>query len=338
MPFEDINTATSRKKFLGIIEKVIEKKTYSAPLLLNNDSIEMNGRSFTATKTNTAALKDYKRNEANEFDHSQTEEMTYTLEEEKYWGRFVDKLDERDSNGQVNVDYVVARQAAEVVAPYLDILRFEAAIGNVSENVVPGKTKGANNAYNAVLDASEKLDELGVTKERLLFVNPAFYKQIKSEIVALPQGDTNQTVLYRGYVGQLDDFTVYKVPSKFLPGVQALVTAPEVVVSPLQVDETKYNNNIPGRFGELVEQLLYTGAFVFEFDQKYIISIADEKPAAKKEAQGKINLRADHWATGTTYEAGALVQHGGKLYVATKKVTESALAPSDDSSNWSEKE
>lgn len=338
MPFEDINTASSRKKFLGIIEKVLLKKSYAAPLLLPNDAIVMDGRSFTATKTNVAQLKDYQRNETNEFDHGQTEEMTYTLNEEKYWGRFVDKLDQRDSNGQVNVDYVVARQAAEVVAPYLDLLRFGAAIGNVSENVVPGKTKGANNAYNAVLDASEKLDELGIGKERLLFVTPAFYKQIKSEIVNLPQGDTNQTVLYRGYVGQLDDFTVYKVPSKFLTGIQALVSAPGVVVSPLQVDETKYNNNIPGRFGELVEQLLYTGAFVFDFDQKYIISIADSKPEAKKEAQGTLNLRADHWVSGAAYEKDDLVQHGGKLYVATKKISSSTTAPSEDSGNWNEKE
>lgn len=338
MPFEDINTASSRNRFLGIIEKVLEKKSYATPLLLSNDSIEMNGRSFTATKTNTANLKDYKRNEANEFDHSQTEEMTYTLTEEKYWGRFVDKLDERDSNGQVNVDYVVARQAAEVVAPYLDTIRFGAAIGNVSENVVPGKTKGVNNAYLAVLDASEKLDELGVTKERLLFVTPSFYKQIKAEIVSLPQGDTSQAVLHRGYVGQLDEFSVYKVPSKFLPGVHALATAPEVVVSPLQVDETKYNDNIPGRFGELVEQLLYTGAFVFEFDQKFIISIAESKPEAKKEAQGVLNLRAAHWVSGTAYEKDALVQHGGKLYVAAKKLSTSTTAPSEDSTNWTEKE
>lgn len=101
----------------------------------------MNGRSFTVTKSDTTELKDYKRNADNEFDHAQTEERTYTLDQEKYWGRFVDRLDERDSNGEVNVEYVVARQAAEVVAPYLDHLRFDALLGNVSDNVVPANTK-----------------------------------------------------------------------------------------------------------------------------------------------------------------------------------------------------
>lgn len=334
MPFENLNTATSREKFVGIIEKILERKAYSAPLVLTNDAIEMTGRSFTVTKTDTSELKDYKRNSDNEFDHAKSEEKTYTLTEEKYWGRFVDKLDERDSNGQVNIDYVVARQAAEVVAPFLDMLRFGAAIGNVSDNVVPAKTKGTNNAYNAVLDVSEKLDELGVTTERILFVTPAFYKSIKSEIVTLPQGDNAQEVVRKGYVGQLDDYTVFKVPSKYLKGVQALAAVRGVVVSPLQVDETKYNNNIPGRFGELVEQLLYTGAFVFDFDQKYLISIADEKPAAKKEAQGVLNIRAVQWVTGTNYEIGDQVQNGGKLYEATKKLTSSATAPGEDTSNW----
>ncbi|NQN44453.1 sugar-binding protein [Streptococcus suis] len=336
MPFEDINTATSRERFLGIIEKIVDRKSYSAPLVLSNDAVEMNGRSFTVTKTDVAQLKDYKRNADNTFDHTKTQEKVYTLTEEKYWGRFVDKLDERDSNGQVNVDYVVARQAAEIVAPYLDTLRFGAALGNVSDNVVPAKTKGANNAYNAVLDVSEKLDELGVTTERILFVTPAFYKAIKSEIVNLPQGDNSQDVIRKGYVGQLDDYTVFKVPSKYLPNVQALAAVRDVVVSPLQVNETKYNNNIPGRFGELVEQLLYTGAFVFDFDQKYLISIADEKPAAKKEAQGVLNIRAAAWVTGTNYEVGDQVQDGGKLFEATKKVSSSSTAPAEDTGNWKE--
>lgn len=337
MAFENLNTAESRKRHLGIIEDVLAVNSYSAPLVLSNEAVEMNGRSFTVAKGNTTPLKDYRRNKDNEFDHVEVEEKVYTLDEEKYWGRFVDKLDERDSNGQVNIDYVIARQAAEVVAPYLDELRFGAALGNVSDNVAMGKTKGENNAYNAVLDVSEKLDELGIIKDRLLFVTPAFYKAVKSEIVRLPQGDADKRVLSKGYVGELDDFTVYKVPSKFLPGVNALASAPGVVTSPLQVDDTKYNDNIPGRFGELVEQLLYTGAYVLEHFQKYIITIADNKPAAKKSAQGEVIIRAKEWKTGTDYLAGDQVQSDGKVYEAIKDISASATKPESDTTNWKEK-
>lgn len=337
MAFENLNTAESRKRHLGIIEDVLAVNSYSAPLVLSNDAVEMNGRSFTVAKGNTTPLKDYRRNKDNQFDHVETEERVYTLDEEKYWGRFVDKLDERDSNGQVNIDYVIARQAAEVVAPYLDELRFGAALGNVSDNVTMGKTKGENNAYNAVLDVSEKLDELGITKDRLLFVTPAFYKAVKFEIVRLPQGDADKRVLSKGYVGELDDFTVYKVPSKFLPGVNALASAPGVVTSPLQIDDTKYNDNIPGRFGELVEQLLYTGAYVLEDFQKYIITIADNKPAAKKSAQGEVIIRAKEWKTGTDYLAGDQVQSDGKVYEAIKDISASATKPESDTTNWKEK-
>lgn len=337
MAFENLNTAESRKRHLGIIEDVLAVNSYSAPLALSNDAVEMNGRSFTVAKGNTTPLKDYRRNKDNQFDHVEVEEKVYTLNEEKYWGRFVDKLDERDSNGQVNIDYVIARQAAEVVAPYLDELRFGAALGNVSDNVAMGKTKGENNAYNAVLDVSEKLDELGITKDRLLFVTPAFYKAVKSEIVRLPQGDADKRVLSKGYVGELDDFTVYKVPSKFLPGVNALASAPGVVTSPLQIDDTKYNDNIPGRFGELVEQLLYTGAYVLEDFQKYIITIADNKPVAKKSAQGEVIIRAKEWKTGTDYLAGDQVQSDGKVYEAIKDISVSATKPESDTTNWKEK-
>ena len=181
------------------------------------------------------------------------------------------------------------------------------------------------------------MDELGITKDRLLFVTPAFYKAVKSEIVRLPQGDADKRVLSKGYVGELDDFTVYKVPSKFLPGVNALASAPGVVTSPLQIDDTKYNDNIPGRFGELVEQLLYTGAYVLEHFQKYIITIADNKPAAKKSTQGKVIIRAKEWKTGTDYLAGDQVQSDGKVYEAIKDISASATKPESDTDNWKEK-
>ena len=331
MPYQDLNTATSRDKFLGIIEKVATVHAYSAPLVLSNDAIVMEGRNFTVTKTDLAELQDYNRNGDNKYDYAKTEERTYSLDQEKYWGRMVDKLDERDSNGEVNVDYVVARQASEKIAPYLDKLRFDAALGNVSKNV----TYTAGSPYDNVLDVSVILDDLGVDKERLLFVTPQFYKEIKKEIVKLPQGDGDKAVLSKGYVGQLDNFTVITVPSKFLPGVQALATAPGVVVSPLQVQETKYNNNVPGKFGELVEQLLYTGAFVFDFDQKYIISIASAKPEAKPEAQGKVKDRQPaKFVAGKAYKAEDKVTHNGKVYKAVKANT-GATAPDADSTNWS---
>ena len=331
MVFQDLNTATSRDKFLGIIEQVVAVNTYSAPLVLSNDAIVMEGRNFTVTKSDLAKLQDYKRNGGNQYDYAQTEEKTYSLDQEKYWGRFVDKLDERDSNGEVNIDYVVARQTAEVVSTYLDKLRFDAALGNVSANV----TYTEASPYDNVLDVSVKLDDLGVEKERLLFVTPKFYKEIKKEIVKLPQGDGNKVIVSKGYVGELDGFTVIKVPTKFLPGVQALATAPGVVVSPLQVNETKRNNNIPGQFGELVEQLLYTGAFVFDFDQKYIISIASAKPEAKPEAQGTVKERKPaKFVAGKTYKAEDKVTYNGKVYKAVKANT-GATAPDADSTNWS---
>lgn len=287
MAMMDLNKASSREKFLGIIEKVVAVKTYSAPAIMSNDAVEMQGRSFTVVKTDTTELKDYERNKDNKFDYVKTDEMVYTLDQEKYWGRFVDKLDERDSNGQVNVDYVVARQSAEIVAPYLDKLRFDALLGNVAENIE--NTSG--DAYSQILDVSEKLDELSVDN-KILFVTPAFYKKLKAHIVKLPHGDGDKAVLGRGYVGEIDNFKVYKVPSKYLTNVDAIACEPGVIVSPLQVDETKYNNNVPGRFGELVEQLLYTGAFIFDFDAKKIFTIAASKPSEKESAKGKTKERS----------------------------------------------
>ena len=109
-----------------------------------------------------------------------------------------------------------------------------------------------------------------------------------------------------------------KYLQKFLPNVNALAAAPGVVTSPIQIDNTKYNDNVPGRFGELVEQLLYTGAYVLEHFQKYIITIADAKPASKESAQGKTVNRAKAWKSGSDYKKGDTVTHEDKVYVAIK--------------------
>ncbi|VIP76694.1 Carbohydrate-binding family V/XII [Streptococcus pneumoniae] len=87
----------------------------------------------------------------------------------------------------------------------------------------------------------------------------------------------------------------------------------------------------------MVEQLLYTGAFVLEHFKKYIITIADSKPAAKKSVQGKVVNRAKAWKTGTTYKEGESVTHADKVYVAVKDISNSATAPDTDTTNWKEK-
>ena len=106
------------------------------------------------------------------------------------------------------------------------------------------------------------------------------------------------------------------------------------MTSPIQIDNTKYNDNVPGRFGELVEQLLYTGAYVLEHFQKYIITIADAKPAAKESAQGKTVNRAKAWKSGSDYKKGDTVTHEDKVYVAIKDITGSTNKPDSDSANW----
>ena len=84
----------------------------------------------------------------------------------------------------------------------------------------------------------------------------------------------------------------------------------------------------------MVEQLLYTGAYVLQHFQKYIITIADSKPAAKAEAQGKIVNRAKAWKNGADYKEGDTVTYEDKVYVAVKDITNSTASPDTDTTNW----
>lgn len=268
-----------KNKHVGILEKVTSANAYSTPAIISNDAIFMEGRSFTVMKGDTTELKDYKRNATNEFDHPQIEETTYFLDQEKYWGRFVDALDKKDTEGNIDINYVVARQAAEVVAPYLDNLRFATLARNKAKHLSVGT--GADAQYDAVLDVSVELDEINAPQNRVLFVSPTFYKGIKKFVIELPQGDTRQQVLGKGVQGELDGFTIVKVPTKLLQGVQAMAVIGEVLASPIQADLAKMNSNIPGMFGTLAEQLLYTGAFVPKHLQPFIFTIGGTEVATK---------------------------------------------------------
>lgn len=280
MPSE-IKKTHIQDKHLGVIKEVLPYNAYSTPMVLKDDSILLNGRTFTVLETNEAELRDYQRNTANELTTLQADETSYVLDIEKYWGLQIDDLDVKDLNTEVE-QYQVAKQTNKIVAPYLDQLRFATVIANTSKNVIPVETK----EYDAVLDAGAELDELATSGTRYLFVTPTFYKAIKKRIVELPQGDRDNNVRYKGVVGELDGAIVVKVPNRILNtgenSVDAVLTVDNVLASPVQVDKFESGRLGAGRFGVYLQQLLYTGAFVLKKNQPKIITIAKKAPTAKK--------------------------------------------------------
>lgn len=280
MPTE-IKKTHIQDKHLGVIKEVLPYNAYSTPMVLKDDSILLNGRTFTVLETNEAELRDYQRNTANELTTLQADETSYVLDIEKYWGLQIDDLDVKDLNTEVE-QYQVAKQTNKIVAPYLDQLRFATVIANTSKNVIPVETK----EYDAVLDAGAELDELATSGTRYLFVTPTFYKAIKKRIVELPQGDRDNNVRYKGVVGELDGAIVVKVPNRILNtgdnSVDAVLTVDNVLASPVQVDKFESGRLGAGRFGVYLQQLLYTGAFVLKKNQPKIITIAKKAPTAKK--------------------------------------------------------
>lgn len=280
MPTE-IKKTHVQDKHLGIIKEVLPYNAYSTPMILKDDSILLNGRTFTVLETNEAELRDYQRNTANELTTLKADETSYVLDIEKYWGLQIDDLDVKDLNTEVE-QYQVAKQTNKIVAPYLDQLRFATVIGNASKNVIPV----ADKEYDAVLDAGAELDELATSGTRYLFVTPTFYKAIKKRIVELPQGDRDNNVRYKGVVGELDGAIVVKVPNRILNtgdnSVDAVLTVDNVLASPVQVDKFESGRLGAGRFGVYLQQLLYTGAFVLQKNQPKIITIAKKSQTAKK--------------------------------------------------------
>jgi len=271
-------------KHLGIVNKIVQYNSYTTPIVVSDEDIELNGRTFRVLETNEAELTDYKRNEANTITTLKADEVDYVLDIEKMWAMQLDDLDVKDLNTDVE-QYQVAKQTNKVVAPYIDQLRFATLIGNTNKNIIPV----ADKEYDAVLDASIELDELAISGTRYLFVTPTFYKGIKKRIVELPQGDRDNGVRYKGVVGELDGAIVVKVPNKILNngataenGVSAVLTVDSVLASPIQVEKFETGRLGAGRFGSYIQQLLYTGAFVLQTNQPKIVTISKKVPTAKK--------------------------------------------------------
>lgn len=214
-------------------------KAESKISLLTNTDYEWTGaHSIKLYKISTTPMNDYARNRSAAPEDSseslsrygQLLDLSATTEElllkhDRSFIFNVDKLDEDETQGQLEAGTVLARELREVVVPEVDTNVYKImAEGAGVKPEAAALTK--SNIYAAVLAASQALDDAEVPEaDRVLTVTPATYALLK-QAVEFDHTEIGAEMRARGVVAVLDGAAVVKVPAVRLPENSALAVPP----------------------------------------------------------------------------------------------------------------
>ena len=229
---------------------------------------------FVGTKTvhvysvGVAAMNDYGRSgnarygTANELDQT-TDEMT--MKRDRSFTFTIDKGNFEDAQMVAQAGAALNRQITEVVTPEIDKYRLASLAANAGIVSTPAAiTK--NNAYTAILDASEALgNALAPEAGRVCYCSTAFYKMIKQDEAFIKKGDLSQELAINGAVGAVDGIPLIVMPASYMPTkTDFIITNKIACCAPIKLAEYRIHQDPPGINGWLVEGRVYYDAFVLK--------------------------------------------------------------------------
>lgn len=241
---------------------------------------------FTGAKTievmtvDTQELVDYNRASTgdryggnNELQDTKT---SYTLSNDKSFKIAIDKGNYLDQGELKKAGEVLKLQMNERVYPLIDKNRFGKVAATVKTNT--GKfILAAGKEYDAVLDMNAFLDESETPIEgRYLFVTPDFYKGIKKQVVESAQApNTNDTMIKKGFVGEIDGVPVVKVPASYMPtDFKALMWHKQAVLAPQKIADSRIITDSELVDGSILVGRFYFDAFVLKAKEKAVTGVA----------------------------------------------------------------
>lgn len=252
--------------------KVIDErfKTESqAMLALNNNHDFVGVRTVNVYSIPTVPMVDYQRSGKNRYGDAYDLErniQTFTITRDRAFTFVIDKGDKLQSQMVSDAGRALRREIDEVWIPEFDSYVFRklaaaaTARGNYSTEAVT-----AENAFSSFLDAMEHMGNHSVPdKGRVAFCSYRFANLLKQDPAFVRQGDSSQSMLSRGVIGEVDGCKIVRVPSSKLPaGCAFILTHKVAATAPKQLEEYKTHDNPPGISGWLVEGRVIYDCFVF---------------------------------------------------------------------------
>ena len=242
--------------------------------LLTNQDFEWTGaHTVKVYKINPSQMNDYNRTGEDNGNWSRygavkdlgatTEEMV--LKKDRSFTFTIDKLDQDETQQQLQAASALARQNREVVIPEVDAYTYGVMAANAG-TVPAAVALDASNIYNEILKGSLALDDAMVPESgRVLVVTPAAYNLMKQSPDIVMETNVGNELRLRGVIAILDGMNVQKIPAPRLPADFGFMIAhPVATVAPVKLEDYTIHENPPGISGSLVEGRICYDAFVLD--------------------------------------------------------------------------
>lgn len=248
-------------------------------LLTNTDFDWTGAHAIKIYKLSTAPMNDYSRNRDSATMNEDSAEtlsrygklldLSATTEElllkhDRSFIFNIDRLDEDETQGQLEAGTALARELREVVVPEVDANVYTVMTSGAGNTPSPAALT-AKNIYPSVLAASQALDDAEVPEtERVLVVTPATYALLK-QAAEFDNTEIGAEMRARGVVAMLDGAAVVKVPAVRLPEKFGFMLAhPSATVAPVKLEDFGIHNDTPLSSGTIVTGRVCYDAFVLD--------------------------------------------------------------------------
>lgn len=242
--------------------------------LLTNQDFEWTGaHTIRIFKITTSQMNDYNRTGEDNGNWSRygavkdldatTEEMV--LKKDRSFTFTIDKLDQDETQQQLQAASALARQNREVVIPEVDAYTYGVMAANAG-TVPAAVALDASNIYSEILKGSLAMDDAMVPESgRVLVVTPAAYNLMKQSPDIVMETNVGNELRLRGVIAILDGMNVQKIPAPRLPADFGFMIAhPVATVAPVKLEDYTIHENPPGISGSLVEGRICYDAFVLD--------------------------------------------------------------------------
>ena len=248
-------------------------------LLTNTDFDWTGAHAIKIYKLSTSPMNDYSRNRDSATVNEDSAEtlsrygklldLSATTEElllkhDRSFIFNIDRLDEDETQGQLEAGTALARELREVVVPEVDANVYTVMTSGAGNTPSPAALT-AKNIYPSILAASQALDDAEVPEtERVLVVTPATYALLK-QAAEFDNTEIGAEMRARGVVAMLDGAAVVKVPAVRLPEKFGFMLAhPSATVAPVKLEDFGIHNDTPLSSGTIVTGRVCYDAFVLD--------------------------------------------------------------------------
>ena len=248
-------------------------------LLTNTDFDWTGAHAIKIYKLSTAPMNDYSRNRDSATVNEDSAEtlsrygklldLSATTEElllkhDRSFIFNIDRLDEDETQGQLEAGTALARELREVVVPEVDANVYTVMTSGAGNTPSPAALT-AKNIYPSVLAASQALDDAEVPEtERVLVVTPATYALLK-QAAEFDNTEIGAEMRARGGVAMLDGAAVVTVPAVRMPEKFGFMLAhPSATVAPVKLEDFGIHNDTPLSSGTIVTGRVCYDAFVLD--------------------------------------------------------------------------